>query len=189
MRENHTLAVEIGYSLRPIVVKTALQERVRQRMKHIVTEKGVGHAVLAKWIGLSRSAVTRMLNEDGAIMLPHLERFCEFFQMTPSEVVLEPGALVQPLSPLEAAIVDVIRKMDRLRQHSLLDVLEWQRASSIPSKRGRRATTDLSAEDEMILSLYRAMTDSDAQAGIVMQMRGFVRAKHEGDSGPTREGK
>lgn len=155
-------------------------------MKRMVDEKDVHHAVLAKWLGLSRSAVTRLLNEDGAIMLKHLEGFCEFFQVTAAEVVLEPGALVQPLSPLESAIVDVIRKMDRLRQHSLLDVLEWQRASTIATKHGRSAQHHLTAEDEMVLSLYRGMADSDAQAGVVMQMRGYVRAKQEGDSGPTR---
>ena len=168
------------------MARLSLQERVRHRFKTLVDTKDVSHEILGKWLGLSRSGVTRLLNDEGSgFALHHIERLCEFFHITPAEVVLEPGALVQPLSPLEAAIVDVIRKMDRLRQHSLLDVLEWQRSSSIPDKRKRAS---LSAEDEMVLSLYRGMVDSDAQAGIVMQMRGFVRAQREDGSGPKRGG-
>lgn len=148
-------------------------------MKQLVQDKGVSHARLGAYLGVSRSHVTRMLNEDGAILLTHLEKFCEFFQVTAAEVMTEPGSLIQPLAPLEAAILDVVRKMDRLRQHSLLDVLEWQRSSSIPSK--RRTKDRLSAEDAMVLSLYRGIVDSDAQAGIVMQMRGFVQAKRHED--------
>lgn len=176
--ETHQNRREIGYSVRELVSKLPLQERVRQRLKQLVATKNVSHDVVGKFLGVSRSHVTRMLNEDGAILIPHVEKFCEFFQITPAELVTEPGALIQPLVPLEAAILDVVRKMDRLRQHSLLDVLEWQRASSLPTKRGR--VDALSSEDAMVLSLYRALReDPDAQAGIVMQMRGFVQAKLE----------
>lgn len=164
-----------------------LQERVRQRIKQLVEAKGVSHARLGHYLGLSRSHVTRLLNEDGAIALPHVEKLCEFFQITAAELMTDPGALIQPLSPLEAAILDVLRKMDRLRQHSLLDVLEWQRASTLPVKRGRGRTPDvLSPEDAMVLTLYRAIEDADAQSGIVMQMRGYVRAKHEADTAAKR---
>lgn len=164
-----------------------LQERIRQRIKQLVDAKGVSHATLGEYLGVSRSHVTRMLNEDGAIALAHVEKFCTFFQITAAELMTDPGALIQPLTPLEAAILDVVRKMDRLRQHSLLDVLEWQRASSIEPKRGRgRMNSHLSSEDAMVLSLYRGIEDADAQSGIVMQMRGYARAKHEADSGAKR---
>jgi transcriptional regulator with XRE-family HTH domain len=161
-------------------MKTSLQERVRERLRQLVKTADVSHATLGTFLGVSRSHVTRMLNDEGAILLPHVEKFAEFFQITAAELMTEPGALIQPLVPIEAAILDVVRKMDKLRQHSLLDVLEWQRASSLPTKRGR--IDALSSEDAMILSLYRAIADSDAQAGIVMQMRGYVQAKREYDS-------
>lgn len=172
------------------MTRLPLQERIRQRLNQLVEAKKVSHATLGTYLGVSRSHVTRMLNEDGAILLTHVEKFCEFFQVTAAELMTDPGALIQPLTPIEAAILDVVRKMDRLRQHSLLDVLEWQRASSIPSKRGRSRTLDhLSSEDAMVLSLYRGIEDADAQAGIVMQMRGYVRAKHEADTAAKRERK
>lgn len=165
------------------MTRLPLQERVRQRVKQLVKTKEVSHAVLGKYLGVTRSHVTRMLNEDGAISLTHIEKICEFFQVTPAELVTDVGALIQPLSPLEAAILDVIRKMDRHRQHSLLDVLEWQRASTVPVKGPWGRADRLTTEDAMVLSLYRALRDDpDAQAGIVMQMRGFVRAKLEAGS-------
>lgn len=165
-----------------------MAERVRQRFKQLVDAKRVPHETLGKHLGLSRSGVTRLLNDEGSgFGLHHIEKLCEFFQITPAEAMTDPGALIQPLTPIEAAILDVVRKMDRLRQHSLLDVLEWQRASTLPTKRGRGRTPDhLSAEDAMVLSLYRGIEDADAQAGVVMQMRGYVRAKHEADTGAKR---
>lgn len=162
-----------------------LQERVRQRLKQLVDAKGVSHARLGAFLGVSRSHVTRMLNEDGAILLPHVEKFCNFFQITAAELMTDPGALIQPLVPLEAAILDVVRKMDKLRQHSLLDILEWPAHSGAPVKRGRAPDHYLTSEEAMIVSLYRGMKDPDAQAGIVMQMRGFVRAKNEDRNGGT----
>jgi transcriptional regulator with XRE-family HTH domain len=172
-------------SPRNLVNRLPLQERVRQRLKQLVAMKDVSHATLGEYLGVSRSHVTRMLNEDGAIMLPHIEKFCEFFQVTAAELMTDPGALIQPLTPIEAAVLDIVRKMDRLRQHSLIDVLEWQQASTIPTKRRGRTPDHLTSEDAMVLSLYRAIEDGDAQGGIVMQMRAYVQAKHEADNGGT----
>lgn len=169
-------------------MKAPLQERVRQRLKHLVDARDVPHETLGEHLGLTRSAVTRLLNDEGAgIRLHHIERLCVFFQITPAELMTEPGALIQPLVPLEAAILDVIRKMDKLRQHSLLDVLEWPAHSVPPTKRGRVPEYHLTSEELMIVSLYRGMQDADAQAGIVMQMRGFVRAKTGDHNGGGRE--
>ena len=170
------------------MTRLPLQERVRQRLKQLVAINGVSHAKLGERLGVSRSHVTRMLNEDGAILLVHVEKFCEFFQITAAELMTDVGALIQPLTPMEAAVLDVVRKMDRLRQHSLLDVLEWQRASTVPTKRGHfgRTPDHLTSEDAMVLSLYRAIEDADAQSGIVMQMRGYVQAKRGDDNGGGR---
>jgi DNA-binding Xre family transcriptional regulator len=181
----HVFGPKRRYSERTSVQKVPLLERVRHRFRRMVDDKDVSHDQLAKVLGLSRSGVTRLLNDEGSgFALQHVERLCEFFQVTPAEVMVEPGALIQPLVPLESAILDVVRKMDRLRQHSLLDVLEWPRASSLPSKKSR--VDALNSEEAMVLSLYRAISDSDAQAGIVMQMRGYVQARLEHDTDVKR---
>ena len=186
MPETCDFRPKVGYS-RGTVSRQPLQERVRQRFRALVDAKGVPHETLAKYLGLSRSGVTRLLNDDGSgFALHHIDKLCEFFQVTPAEIVTDPGALIQPLEPLEAAILDVVRKMDRLRKHSLLDVLEWQRASSVGRTKPTRLPDHLSPEDAMVLSLYRGMHDTDAQAGIVMQMRGYVQSKRESDTDVKR---
>lgn len=190
MLRPHDFRPEIRYSPGIVVTKTPLQERVRRRFKALVDEKGVAHDTLANHLGLSRSAVTRLLNDEGAgFALQHIERLCEFFQITPAEIVAEPGSLIQAVSPIEAAILDIVRKMNELSRHSLLTVLEWPMRSSVTLKRAGRTPDVLSSEDAMVLSLYRGMEDADAQSGIVMQMRGFVQAKQDARTSKTRGGK
>lgn len=165
---------------RPSVKKASLQERVRHRLQELVSGQDVSHEVLGRYLGLSRSAVSRMLNDpETGIGLHHIERLCEFFQITPAELMVDPGSLIQPLTPIEAAIVNIVRKMNELHRHSLLSVLDWQRGSSETRKRPGRTPDHLSPEDAMVLSLYRGMEDTDAQSGIVMQMRGYVQARRE----------
>jgi transcriptional regulator with XRE-family HTH domain len=167
--------------------RAPLAERVLGRIQRLVSERGFSHEKLAPHLGISASAVSKLLSGKNAISLTHIDGLCVALQISAAELMTDPGALIQPLSPMEAAILDVVRKMDRLRQHSLLDVLEWQRASTIPTTRGfTRIKDHLNAEEAMVLSLYRALGDADAQSGVVMQMRGYVQAKHEDGNGGTR---
>lgn len=167
------------FSRRFPVTKLPLQERVRHRFKGLVESKDVAHDTLAKYLGLSRSGVTRLLNDEGSgFALHHIEKLCEFFQITPAEAVAEPHAVIQAVSPIEASILDIVRKMNELSRHSLLTILEWPQRSGAAATRHGRTPDHLSAEDAMVLSLYRAMSpDTDAQSGVVMQMRGYVQAK------------
>lgn len=190
MLETHVFPPEIRYSSGVVVSTTPLQERVRRRVKALVDAKGVPHETIGAYLGLSRSAVTRLLNDEGSgIGLHHIERLCEFFQVTAAELFAEPGAAIQAVSPIEAAILDIVRKMNELSRHSLLTVLEWPTRSTIAVKRHGRTPDHLSSEDAMVLSLYRGMEDADAQSGIVMQMRGFVQAKQDARTGKPRGGK
>jgi DNA-binding Xre family transcriptional regulator len=190
VRELHDFTREIRYSRRRPVSKTPLQERVRQRFKRLVDEKDVSHETLGTHLGLSRSAVTRLLNDEGSgFALPHIERLCEFFQVTPAEIMAEPFSLIQAISPIEASILDLVRKMNELSRHSLLTVLEWPLRSGATVKRAGRTPDHLSPEDAMVLSLYRGMEDGDAQSGIVMQMRSYVQAKQDAHGGKKRGGK
>lgn len=161
-----------------------LLERVRRRLNDLADSRGVQHSTLAEYLGLTRSAVTRMLNDEGSgISLAHVERLCEFFQITPSELVAEPHAVIQALSPVEVAIVDVVRKMSDLTRHALLNILEWPlRDRPVPKGKPRRLPDHLTPEEAMILSLYHAVGDADAQSGIVMQMRGYVQQKQQAHS-------
>lgn len=187
----HEFRPELAVFSRAFTVsKLPLQERVRHRFKSLVESKGVQHDTLAKYLGLSRSGVTRLLNDEGSgFALHHIEKLCEFFQITPTEVVADTHAVIQAISPIEASILDIVRKMNELSRHSLLTVLEWPQRSGATVKRAGRTPDHLSAEDAMVLSLYRAMEDADAQSGVVMQMRGYVQAKSDVRSGKKHAGK
>src|SRR5690348_17195720 len=122
-----------------------LQERVRSRLKALVEQKDVSHETLAEYLGLTRSAVTRLLNDDGGIALQHIERLCEFFQITPAEFMVEPGAAIQPVKPLEAQLLRIFREMSELERRGLLDVLDRQPRAPQPGKRASRKPAQLSA--------------------------------------------
>jgi len=160
--------------------KRTLAERLLARINELVQASDVTHEILGTHIGIGASAVSKILNGRNSMSLEFIEGACSFFQITPAELMVDPGSLIQPLTPIEAAIINIVRKMNELHRHSLLSVLDWQRGSTDAKKRsGGRTPDHLSPEDAMVLSLYRGMADGDAQSGIVMQMRGYVQAKRE----------
>ena len=163
-----------------------LADRVRGRLNQLIDQRGMSHEVIAPHLGISASAVSKLLSGKNAISLNHIDGFCVALQVTAGEVIAEPGALIQALTPIEATILDIVRKMNELSRHSLLTVLEWPMRSSTQVKRVGRTPDHLTAEDAMVLSLYRGIADADAQAGIVMQMRGYVQAKHEAGTAAGR---
>lgn len=166
-----------------------LEDRVRARLLTLIEQRGISYEKIAPHLGISASAVSKLLGGKNGIGLHHIDGFCVALQVTPAELVAEPGSLIQAISPIEAAILDIVRKMNELSRHSLLTVLEWPMRSSVTMKRTGRSPDVLSSEDAMVLSLYRGMEDADAQSGIVMQMRGFVQAKQDARTLKGRGGK
>ena len=166
--------------------RVPLAERVRGRLNALIDQRGMSHEAIAPHLGVSSSAVSKLLSGKNAIGLDHIDGFCVALQVSAGELIAESGALIQAVSPIEAAILDIVRKMNELSRHSLLTVLEWPQRSGATVQRRGRIPDHLSPEDAMVLSLYRAMQDADAQSGVVMQMRGYVQAKQEKHSGTKR---
>lgn len=179
MTETHQNRPKIGYSRTVSVTKLSLQERVRQRFKTLVETKGVSHEILGKHLGLSRSGVTRLLgDEDTGFALHHIERLCEFFQVTPAEVVAEVGAVIVPIKPLEAQLLAHFRQMTELQRHSLLSVLD--RSGSVPEqrRRARMGRAELTEEQQLLVDLY-ARSPEQARGGILKTLRGTARLGDE----------
>lgn len=175
MTETHQNRPEIGYSRTRPVSKLSLQERVRQRFKTLVESKHVSHEVLGKYLGLSRSGVTRLLgDEDTGFALQHIERLCEFFQITPAEIMADPGAVIVPIKPLEAQLLAHFRQMTELQRHSLLSVLD--RSASVPEqrRRARLGRAELTEEQQLLVDLY-ARSPEQARGGILKTLRGTAR--------------
>ena len=168
---------------RDTVTRLPLQERVRQRLKQLVTAKGVSHAVLAKFLGVSRSHVTRMLNEDGAILLTHVEKSCEFFQITPAEFMIEPETLIQPIQPIEAALLALFRQMTELERRSLLTILERPVYTQAPhAKKSRLGRAMLTVKEQELVDLYARVKRDGVREGILKTLRAVVRE----DAGQTK---
>jgi DNA-binding Xre family transcriptional regulator len=169
--------------------RVPLAERVRGRLNELIAQRGMSHEAIAPHLEISASAVSKLLSGKNQIGLDHIDGFCVALQISVGEIMAEPFAAIQAISPLEASILDIVRKMNELTRHSLVTVLEWPARSSVHVKRTGRTPDHLSPEDAMVLSLYRGLEDADAQAGIVMQMRGYVQAKQDARTGKARGGK
>lgn len=179
----HQIAPKLAYS-QPRMDKQLLQERVRSRLRRLVQQKDVSHEVLAKFLGVSRSHVTRLLNEDGAIMLPLLEKFCTFFQLSAAEIVMDEGALIQPISAIEAAVLAHIRQMTELERRSLLTILE-RPIYAAPSRQARMGRAMLSAMEQELVDLFARVQADAIREGVLRTLRGAV--KHQ-DTAPHPRG-
>jgi transcriptional regulator with XRE-family HTH domain len=157
------------------MVPTSLLDRVRQRIRTLVDQKDVNHEALGKYLGLSRSAVTRLLNDGGGIALDHIERLCAFFQITPAELMAEPGAVIQPVSPLEATIIAHLRQMTELERRSLLTLLDRPTAITRPRRAGLGRVMLTTREQELI-DLY-SRSDDGAREGVLKVLRGSAAAR------------
>ena len=163
--------------------KQPLQERVRARLRTLVETADVSHEILAQRLGLSRSNVSRMLTqEDRAILLPHLEGFCEFFQVTAAELVAEPGAQIIPVSPIEAALLALIRQMTELERRSLLTILE--RPPAIHQRKARLGRAMLTTREQELVDLFARVKKDAIREGVLKTLRGAA-ATHDDDHRTT----
>lgn len=162
-----------------------LQERVRQRFRARVADGNVSHEVIGKYLGLTRSAVTRLLNDEGAgFALHHIERLCEFFQITACEVVAEDHARMVAVTPMEAQLLSIYRNMTAIEQNGLLTVLD-RSARALPARRRRSKLghAPLTDEQQLVVDLF-ARSDPQAREGVLKILRGTAKiaAAHSRDT-------
>lgn len=146
----------------------AFQEMVRTRLR----EHTPNFSLLARFLKADPSTIQKRLKPGGsALCLDWLDEVSGFYQMRVAEMVTEPGAALQSVSPLEASLLDRFRKMTEMQRMSLMAVLDWR--GEIAAKRGRPSH---SHEDAMVLALYRAVAP-DVQAAVLGLMREHPSAK------------
>lgn len=156
--------------------KVPLQELVRRRLKTLVDQKNVNHETIANYLGLSRSAVTRMLNDEGGgIALTHIERLCEFFQILPYELLSEPGAQIVPVTPIEAALLAHFRQMTELERRSLLTILE-RPIYAAPDKKARLGRAILSPKEQELVDLFARVKKDGVREGVLRTLKGAAEA-------------
>jgi DNA-binding Xre family transcriptional regulator len=155
-----------------------LQELVRQRFKTLVDTREVSHETLAKYLGLSRSGVTRLLNDEGSgFGLHHIERLCEFFQVTPVEILADAATVIQPVTPIESSLLQHFRQMTELERRSLLTILERPIFTQAPhAKKSRLGRAMLTVKEQELVDLYARVKKDGVREGVLKTLRGAAEA-------------
>lgn len=154
--------------------RVPLPERVLARLQHLVTTHGFSHEALAPHVGVGPSAVSKLLSGKNAIGLDHLEGFCVALQMTPAEIVLEPGSLIQPITPIEASLLRYFRNLTEVQRMGLLAILDRSAQQPMKRRRARMGRAELTEEQQLLVDLY-ARSNEQARSGILKTLRGTAR--------------
>jgi transcriptional regulator with XRE-family HTH domain len=159
----------------------SLEDRVRSRIVALYErgsktgEKWTAEK-LAKFIGADTpSAVRKILTGLNHISLRHIEGFSTAFQVTPAELMIEPGAVIQPISPLESTILAHVRQMTELERRSLLTLLDRHLTITSP-RQARLGRAMLSAREQELVDLF-ARSDDGAREGVLKVLRGSAAAR------------
>lgn len=164
-------------------MRVPLQELVRRRLRALVEKADVPLRVLGDRLHLSASGVGRILNDEGyTILLPHVEAMCDFFQISPAELMTEPGALIQPVGPEELQLLTHFRQLTYTQRHGLLAVLEGRAPQPVPAHRRKRARlghSELTAEQQALVDLY-VRSEPQAREGVMQILRGTARSAVDG---------
>ena len=127
------------------------------------------------------SGVRKLLNGDNRISLAHVAGFCTAFQITPCELVADPDAVLQPISPFEVAVLQIVRDMTELERRSLLTVLQ-RPVYTAPAKKSRLGRAMLTVKEQELVDLYARVKRDGVREGILKTLRAVVRE----DAGQTK---
>lgn len=154
--------------------RLSLAERALARVQQLVSERGFSHEALAPHLEIGPSAVSKILSGKNALGLDHIEGFCVALQISPSELLLEPGSLIQPLTPLESQLLHHFRQMTELQRHSLLSILDSSPRQPGTRRRARLGRAELTEEQQLVVDLY-ARSPEQARGGILKTLRGTAQ--------------
>lgn len=136
---------------------------------------------LAPFLGISDpSGVRKLLNGNNKISLAHIEGFCTAFQVSAAELVAEPGSLIQPVTPIESALLTHFRQMTELERRSLLTILE-RPIYAAPDRKARMGRAMPTVKEQELVDLYARVKKDGVREGVLKTLRGAAEA----DERPT----
>lgn len=152
-----------------------LQERTRERLRDWCAD--MTHQQIADALHLDRSAISRLFAENGSgITLDHVEGFSFLIQRSPAEIVAAPGATIQPVSPIESALLGIFRNMTELERRSLLTVLERPIASQERrAKKSRLGRAMLTVKEQELVDLFARVKRDGVREGVLKTLRGAAQ--------------
>lgn len=183
---SHEFTGTFALSSRSDAVRTPLQERLRGKLRHLVERSNVQLRILGERLGLSPSGVGRILNEEGYnILIPHIEGFCEFFQISPAELFVEQDAMIQPIKPLELQLLKHFRQMTELQRHSLLAVLDRPEEPKT-RRRARPGHVELTSIQQLVVDLF-VKSEADDKEAVLKLLRGTAKRAAEARRAALRD--
>lgn len=103
-----------------------LQARVLARILTLAERLDYAQKGLADHLRVSQGTMSKILSGKQDLTLAYIEDFCFVFQVTPEELVAEPGSQMVVLRPMEPDLLARFREMEEKDQKSLIDVLDWR---------------------------------------------------------------
>lgn len=150
----------------------SLQERVRARLREWCD--GFTHQRIADAFRVDRSAVSKLFAENGStISLDHIEGFTFLLQRSAAEIVSERDDLVQPVTPIEAALLAHFRQMTELERRSLLTILERPYASK--DRKARMGRAMLTVKEQELVDLFARVKRDGVREGVLKTLRGAAQ--------------
>lgn len=103
----------------------ALNDRARARLKEQKTHLGFSERDLAGMLGWSQARVAQKFCGRTPITLNELDAFCTVLNLSPTEVVRDPGLeFVADLTPTELRLLERVRQLPPVLRESVLNLLE-----------------------------------------------------------------
>lgn len=152
----------------------AFQEMVRTRIR----ERVQNASVLARFLKEDPSTITKRLKAGGpSLCLDFLDQLREFFGgWTPAEMVAETGSSVQTITPVEAAILGLVRQMTELERRSLLTILERPAYNQSPyAKKSRLGRAMLTVKEQELVDLFARVKRDGVRDGVLETLRGAAK--------------
>ena len=158
------------------------QEMVRARLR----EKTPNYSILARFLKSNPSTIHKRLNEGGPdLSVDWLDDVTSFYQMSVSEMCAMPGSLIQPVTPIEAALLALFRQMTELERRSLLTILERPIYTQSPTaKKSRLGRAMLTGKEQELVDLFARVKRDGVREGVLQTLRGAVQG--EASSGPVK---
>jgi len=179
--KNHDSGAQMALQSRRAM--NTFQEMVRARIRARVENA----STFAEFLKEDPSTVTKRLKEGGAaICLKFLDQTREYFGgWTPAEMVAEPGSSIIPVTPLEAALLALVRQMTELERRSLLTLLERPVFTPSPTARkSRLGRAMLTVKEQELVDLYARVKRDGVREGVLKTLRGAAQGDVE--TAPTK---
>lgn len=169
-----------------MAVEVNARERVRRRLKALLSEHGVTGRAFGKRLGHGDQWVSNLLNGRFALSLEDLDEAAHLARTTPSELVRHDSDEIAVLSPTEARVVRALRVVPPAIRDHVVTLLDYLRGVAPEEIELLRRFRQLTAEEQQTIVhgldvLWLTRLDAPGSISIADRMQ-----KADGTPRPSR---